>query len=85
MPSAADYGLPKLRVRKLADVGRWIFRRGLYEVEYTELGAQAPAWLKQTTDPAGLLRPFLGLADAHSVVEAADRTGTWSSLFTADA
>jgi len=84
MPNAASYGLPRIRVRKLAEVGHWIFRKTTYEVEFTELGATQPAWIKETTDPAGLIRPYLGLADAHSVVDAANRTSTWASLFDTD-
>jgi hypothetical protein len=88
MNRAADYGLPKIRVRKVREVGRWIFRRSVYEVEYTELGESMPAWVRETTDPAGFLRPCYGLADGHAVQDSADRQdppGAWTSLFVEDA
>lgn len=87
MSRAADYGQPKLRVRLVSQTGKWLFRRSTYAVEYSELGARQPTWTRETTDPVGLLRPFLGLADAHAVVAAADKAagGQWSSLFDEDA
>lgn len=86
MTRAADYGGPKIRVRKVGEVGRWIRRRSVYEVEYTELGESTPAWVRETTDPAGLLRPYYGLADGYAVKASADKQpGTWTSLFLEDA
>jgi hypothetical protein len=88
MTHAADYGLPKIRVRKVREVGRWIFRRSVYEVEHTELGESTPAWVRETSDPAGFLRPYYGLGDGYAVKDSADRQdppGRWTSLFAEDA
>jgi hypothetical protein len=88
MTRAAGYGGPKIRVRKVRDTGRWIFRRPVYEVELTELGQSTPAWIRETTDPAGFLRPYYGLADGYAVRDSADRQdrpGAWTSLYVEDA
>jgi hypothetical protein len=83
---AADYELPRLRVRRVPDAADG---RRRYEVELTEPGADHPSWTRETSDALGALEPCLGVADAHAVRDAADRawrggTGPWESLFGAD-
>lgn len=86
---AADHGMPRLRVRRLPDQDGKRRRRRRYEVELTKPGAERPAWTRETSDPVLVIDPFLGVADAHAVVSAADRawqggTGPWESLFPGD-
>lgn len=84
--TSADYGVPRLRVRRLpARAGG----RRRYEVELTESGADRPSWTRETSDPVPTLDPFLGVGDAHAVVATADRAwrggvGPWESLYPGD-
>jgi hypothetical protein len=50
---ASDYGLPRIRVRRLPDERRLWRRHPVYEVELTEFGAAEPAWTKVTDRPGG--------------------------------
>ena len=88
MSRASDYGQPRVRVRRLPDKKGWR-TRARYEVELTEPGADEPSWTRVTTSPVTTIDPYLGVADAHSVVDAADRawqggTGPWESLYPGD-
>ena len=86
---AADYEMPRLRVRRLPDAGGGRRGRRRYEVELTEPGAERPSWTRETSRASSALEPYLGIAEAHAVQDAADRawrggTGPWASLFDAD-
>jgi hypothetical protein len=88
MTHAFDYGQPRVRVRRLADTTGWR-RRARYEVELTEPGATKPAWTRETTSPVTAIDRYLGVADTHAVVKAADLawqggTGPWESLYPGD-
>jgi hypothetical protein len=88
MRKGADYDLPKIRVRRVGEVGRWIFRKGIYEIELSELGSSTISWTLRTETPTTILRPFYGLGDAWSVVNAADAAdplGAWVSFYDEDA
>lgn len=88
MTRGADYDQPKIRVRRVGAEGYWIFRKGIYEVEYTEVGSDAVAWTQRTKTPTSILRPFYGLGDAWSVVNTADAVhppGAWVSFYDEDA
>ena len=88
MTGAWDYGQPRVRVRRLADKKGWR-TRARYEVELTDPGATAPTWTRVTSSPVTTIDPYLGVGDAHAVVDAADRawrggTGPWESLYPGD-
>jgi hypothetical protein len=85
---AADYGDARIRVRKVSETGVWIFRRGVYEIEHTELGSDVVTWTRQSSSPTEVLRPFYGQGDAWSIVQAADAAtppGAWVSFYDEDA
>ena len=86
---AADYGQPRVRVRRLPDRKTLFGRRRVFEVEFTPYGADAPEWTRQTENPSKLVAPFLSGTDAYDVVIWASERweggiGPWASLFIAD-
>jgi hypothetical protein len=86
---AHDYGQPRLRVRRAPDRKGWLRTHRSYEVEFTPPGTETAAWVRVTDAPNPLLEPYLGVADTHAVLAAADRawdegSGRWESLFPGD-
>lgn len=73
-----------IRIRRLPSTR--VLRRRRYEVSWSagELGEATGS--KVTTSPLGMLDPVLGVGDAWSVIDAADRAwdgrvGAWASLY----
>jgi hypothetical protein len=64
---------PVIRVRRVR--GRWPFGR-VYEVEYTPKADPTHGWHRVTRSPNSDLEPILGVGDAWSFVNEADRV--WS-------
>lgn len=68
-----------IRVRRLSS-GR--FRRRRYEVHFIPDPSREPEWARITSSPVTLIDRYLGVADAWSVIHAADeawdgRLGEW--------
>ncbi len=87
--SAADYGMPRIRVRRLPDRRTLLGRRACFEVEFTPYGSQDPEWTVQTSRPSKVVAPYIPGTDGYAIVHNASvrwtgGVGPWSSLYLAD-
>ncbi len=86
---AADYGQPRVRVRRLPDRRGLLFKRAWFEIEFTPVGADVPEWTVQTARPSKVIQPYLPGTEGYAVVHNASErwtggVGPWSSLYLAD-
>jgi hypothetical protein len=76
-----------VRIRRLP--ASPVLRRRRYEVEVSRPGPAATSLRKITTSPVYTVEPYLGIGDAHALVDSADRhwsghTGPWVTPFGID-
>lgn len=86
---AADYGSPRVRVRRLPDQRSRFRTHQVFEVEFTPYGADSPEWTKQTSRPSEVIQPYITGTDRYVVVSRAAElwtggVGPWASLYYAD-